>query len=288
MSAPVPPATEEIDPFVAGAFLTACRAELTALKPGNVHVFAPGHRMTVGDFERSAEAAAPFVARRGVRIGQRIREAVTATRAAVGQNTNLGIVLLAAPIARAFEIAEGPGRGKLRAALGRVLDDLDIQDAIDGFAAIRLAEPGGLGSADRHDVSHQPSASFRDAMAEAAARDTIARAYVTGFADLFDPGLVSFERAVAQRGFGPAAITQLYFRFLAAFPDSHIVRKHGIVVAERVRQTAADLQPRLAAGDAAAELIALDRSWKAASINPGTSADLTVATIFLHLIGCDK
>ncbi len=88
------------------AFGAACRAELQALKPGNVHVHAPGHGMTVEDFERSAEAAAPWVAAPGLGVGERVLRAVESTRAACGQNTNLGILLLAAPLAAA---AERPG-----------------------------------------------------------------------------------------------------------------------------------------------------------------------------------
>jgi triphosphoribosyl-dephospho-CoA synthase len=65
------------------------------LKPGNVHRFGDGHRMTVADFVASAEAAAPLIARKGPSVGERIRLAAEATRLAAGQNTNLGILLLA-------------------------------------------------------------------------------------------------------------------------------------------------------------------------------------------------
>ena len=50
---------------ITDAFIAACRAELEALKPGNVHVHGEGHGMTVGDFEASAAAAAPHIAARG-------------------------------------------------------------------------------------------------------------------------------------------------------------------------------------------------------------------------------
>jgi len=88
---------------IAQAFAQACREELDAPKPGNVHVFADGHRMTAADFERSAEAAAGPLAAAGARVGKRILGAVEATDAAVGANTNLGIVLLCAPLAAAAE-----------------------------------------------------------------------------------------------------------------------------------------------------------------------------------------
>ncbi len=157
---------------IAAAYLSACRAELAAIKPGNVHVHAAGHRMVVEDFEASATLSAPHVAAPGARVGARAEGAVAATRAGIGQNTNLGIVLLCAPLAAA---AERPG--PLRAGLAAVLADLDETDAAGVFAAIRLASPGGLGRAERHDVTAQaPAPPLLSAMAEAAGRDRIARA----------------------------------------------------------------------------------------------------------------
>src|SRR5690349_23718513 len=57
--------------------------------------------MSVADFEKSAEAAAPVIGQATLSVGARIRLAVEATRGAVGHNTNLGIILLAAPLAQA-------------------------------------------------------------------------------------------------------------------------------------------------------------------------------------------
>ena len=89
---------------IASAFIGACLDELEAPKPGNVHVFADGHGSSVADFRRSAEVAAEPIARLRASVGARILGAIEATRAAVGQNTNLGIVLLCAPLARAAEL----------------------------------------------------------------------------------------------------------------------------------------------------------------------------------------
>src|ERR1700689_4681721 len=170
---------------VAAAYIEACLAELDAPKPGNVHRFAPGHRMEVADFVRSAEASAALIASRGARVGTRVRAAVAATLKAVGQNTNLGIILLCAPLAAAAEA----GDAHLRPALARVLDRLDRVDAQDVFAAIAAANPGGLGRASRHDVNAPAAATLREAMAEAAGRDRIAWQYVTTYDDVFSLGL---------------------------------------------------------------------------------------------------
>src|SRR6202453_5245162 len=133
----------------AAAYIEACLAGLDAPKPGNVHRFAPRHRMEVGGFGRSAQASAAPRAATVARIGIRVRTAVDATLKAVGQNTNLGIILLCAPLAAAAEAEDAP----LRPALARVLDRLDLSDAADVFSAIASANPAGLGRAPRHDVN---------------------------------------------------------------------------------------------------------------------------------------
>ena len=267
---------------IAQAFAQACREELDAPKPGNVHVFADGHRMTAADFERSAEAAAGPLGAAGARVGQRILGAVVATDAAVGANTNLGIVLLCAPLAAAAETQSQD----LRSSLACVLRALDVEDAALAFRAIVRASPGGLGRAETHDVFAPATVSLRDAMAEAADRDRIALQYVTGFADVFELGEPLLAAALAASPDRRLATLATYLGFLAAFPDSHILRKHGAVTAERIRLAASTLQARTqAAGrldDILPELLSWDAELKQAGINPGTSADLTVATLFAH------
>lgn len=266
---------------IAAAFVAACRDELAAPKPGNVHLFADGHRMTAADFEESAVAAAVPLAAAGARVGQRIRGAVDATAAAVGSNTNLGIILLCAPLAAA---AEREPRD-LRCALRAVLQELDVQDADDAFRAIVRASPAGLGQATRHDVFAPATASLRDAMAAAADRDRIAQQYVSDFADVFTVGEPLFARMLAATERRLATVS-VFLTFLTTLPDSHIVRKHGAAVAERVRCTAIPLQARAQNArhldDVLPALLAWDTELKAQGINPGTSADLTVATLFAH------
>jgi triphosphoribosyl-dephospho-CoA synthase len=263
---------------VEAAFLDACRAELEALKPGNVHRHAAGHGMTVDDFLRSAEAAAPAIAAMGEPVGRRILGAVEATRAAVGQNTNLGILLLCAPLALAAERAAGPAA--LWPALEEVLASLTVDDARLAYRAIRLASPGGLGRSGAADVQDEPAITLLEAMRLAAERDRIAWNYANGFADIRDTGLPALA---AHRGEG-WDVTATYLAFLGSLDDTHIVRKLGPGVAREVRLRAAELSRRLALEpDPSAQegaLLAFDAELKAAGINPGTSADLTVATVF--------
>jgi triphosphoribosyl-dephospho-CoA synthase len=261
------------------AYIEACLGELEALKPGNVHVHAAGHGMSVEDFRVSARVSAAPLAARGSPIGQRILEAVTATRAAVGCNTNLGIVLLAAPLLAATETAE---RGGLRRSLAATLERLSVADAAAAYAAIRLAAPAGLGRVAEQDAAAAPSVDLRQAMALAAGRDSIARQYVTGYVEVFEIGVARLA-AEAARGTPRAwAISHAYMDFLATLPDSHIRRKHGEAAAEEVRAEAASLAAVLlgAASDGRrAALLAFDRRLKERGLNPGSSADLSVASL---------
>lgn len=269
-----------LEASIASAFEEACCDELEAPKPGNVHVLADGHAMTIEDFRLAAHTAAPFIAAKGARVGERISKAVSASVEASGQNVNLGIILLCTPLAAAAETKELD----LRAALARVLEGLDQEDARLAFGAILRASPGGLGEASRHDVRSPPTVSLREAMAEAASRDRIARQYESGFADVFDVGLKVLRRFLAQDREPRLATLAVYLAFLASSPDTHIIRKQGAPAAEGVTRIAQGMLARIEAGvglDALiGELMAWDLELKRAGINPGTSADLTVATLF--------
>lgn len=266
--------------LIAEAFKAACRDEIAAPKPGNVHLLSPGHSMTAADFIVSAESAALPLSAAGAAVGRRILDAVEATRAAVGINTNLGIILLCAPLAAAAERT----RADLRAALAEVLAGLTREDANLAFRAIVRASPGGLGRSARYDVFEPATVTLREAMAEAAERDRIARQYVTDFEDIFAFGLPLLDANMRVGRDSAWCTLALYLGFLSAFPDTHIVRKFGVATAEEVRRRAQEYARRVETsrnGEALrADLIAWDAELKDRGINPGTSADLTVATLF--------
>ena len=173
---------------------------------------------------------------------------------------------------------------ELRGALSDVLDCLDLQDAIDVYAAIVAARPGGLGHAPEQDVHQEPTVSLRQAMAAAADRDRIARQYATDFEDVFDLGLKTLDAARERGRERRWSTLAVYLGFLAEFPDTHVARKHGSATAEDLRREATIWRERLAvAADLEAmlpDLMQWDEALKARGVNPGTSADLTVATLF--------
>lgn len=268
------------------AYLQACLAELEALKPGNVHVFADGHGMVVQDFIHSAEVSAPALCDDqlfGSRtLGQRILQALQATHAKVGCNTNLGMILLAAPVVQAC--LQYPEQS-LKTSLQQVLQHTTVDDAAQVYAGIRLVSPAGMGQRDEHDVTQAPQITLLNAMQIASTHDMVARQYVDGYANIFSVAMPLYQDC-EQRWQRPAwALTAVYLHWLSSVPDSHIARKYGEAKAAEIQQTASEhFQAFIALENPKhylPELLKWDQSLKQARINPGTSADLTVMTAML-------
>jgi triphosphoribosyl-dephospho-CoA synthase len=264
----------------------ACVLEASAEKPGNV---TPSHDFGDTSYEdmlRSGIALGPELGRAGERgVGETVLASVRASRDAAGANTNLGIALLLAPLARA---ALTPSDGPLRERLGDVLRALTVDDARDAYAAIRLAGAGGLEERVEHDVRDEPRVTLREAMAAAAQRDTIASEYVTDHAVTFELGLPALSDALGD-GLRPRdAIVELALRVLAAVPDTLIARKRGPEAAGRVaagaRQVLTAGGVRSARGRTA--LAGFDASLRedGNALNPGTTADLVTAVLFVALL----
>lgn len=288
---PIPAATPGLDLHAARALLSACGWDVAVCKPGNVSVGRDGHRMVARQFLDSAQAVVPALCTAGRPVGRRVHLAMTASLAAAGCNTNLGIVLLAAPLLAAHErLAARPGAARddaaWRAALQQVCAALDRADAVEACAAIALTRPGGLGKLPEHDVQTPPTLALQPLMALAAPRDRIAAQYRDGGRELFDIGLAAWRTAAGQ----PTArrVMRVWLAWMASGPDSHIVRKHGEPLAHTVMAAAQRWQARLSDGEqpdrsgaTADDWQDWDRSLKQASLNPGTCADLTVATLLL-------
>ena len=284
------PQAAQVSAFAKTCFLRACALDVAVRKPGNVSAAWPGHGMAAAQFLASAQAAVEPLFVPGERVGPRIERAMAATWAAAGCNTNLGILLLCAPIAAAIELPGAlQGAARLRAAVQATLSGLDLDDTRHAYRAIALANPGGLGRTQAEDVHDEPHLPLRAAMALAAPRDSIARQYANGFDDVFDVAsplerlgfsLIDFDPDTPVDHAIAASVQQLFLRFLSRWPDSHIVRKHGRDVAHTVMSAAQAWQGHLRP-EADPAFAAWDEALKAQSINPGTSADLSVAALLL-------
>lgn len=265
------------------AFKQACMEELEALKPGNVHLFADGHRMVVQDFIKSAEASAPFIANPTFAVGERVLQAMQATWGAVECNTNLGILLLCAPLLKAAASHSFPS---LKLALANELRHLTVADARAVYRAIQVANPAGLGEREQFDVHAEPDVSLLHVMQYASRYDTIAKQYATDYAMVFDV-LVPMHQQLTERWGRPAwATTGVFLYLLAHGPDTHIQRKFGEDMAIGIMH---EMQPLYAQFIAAENpktcmpmLLSVDSSLKARGINPGTSADMIVACLLVN------
>jgi triphosphoribosyl-dephospho-CoA synthase len=264
----------------------ACLLEVSAEKVGNVTPTRRFADAAFADFARSALALGPAVAAAAPgRVGRAVYRAVADTRWVTHTNTNLGIALLLAPIVAAWR---SPAPGGLRRRLAALLRGLTVADARWAYAAIRMARPGGLGQSQVADVQHPPSVTLREAMRLAADRDLIAGEYARDFAVTFGVALPALRRALRRRLSVLDAIAQAHLEVLARIPDSLIARKVGSAAAAAVaRRARAVLRAgglHTARGKAATRR--LDRALRRDGhrLNPGASADLVTAALFVWLL----
>ncbi len=260
----------------------ACLWEATAAKPGNVHRGADFDDVSYLDFVLSAQAIGPVFDRASeLNVGQLVLQSIVATRRRVRTNTNLGIVLLLAPLAKPHDVND------LRTGITDVLRSLSSDDCREVYEAIRLATPGGLGSVDKGDIHAAPPESLLDAMQTAAQRDRVAWQYAHNFADVFDrvvPWLCDTQNKSLPL---QLRIVHTFVRLLAELGDTLIARKCGALVAEQASSYAAAV---LRSGEPDSEafqdaLADLD-FWLRADghrRNPGTTADLIAAGLFVAL-----
>lgn len=246
----------------------ACLWEVSARKPGNVHRYRDFEDVTYLDFVSSAAAIAPIMERAvECPVGESILNAIRATRQVVRNNTNLGIVLLLAPLAAV------PRNQPLRKGLSHILDTLTVEDSRLVYEAIRLASPAGLGDVREQDVREQPTLPLREIMRLAEDRDLIARQYVNGYEQIFDEAVPLLKVPVEE------SILCCQLALLARHPDSLIARKRGHGEAETVSEWAR----QVLGGERDIESFDGQLREIGHSRNPGTTADLIAAALFVAL-----
>jgi triphosphoribosyl-dephospho-CoA synthase len=276
------PSSVEDRPFSTGQCAAlASIMEATAPKPGNVHRGADFEDASYPDFIVAATLVAPIIERAVERpLGQTILEAVEVTRWGVQTNTNLGTLLLVAPLAKV------PRQVTLEAGVVDVLASLSPQDARDVYRAIGLAQPGGLGRVEAADVHDEPPADLVAAMRLAAERDLVARQYANDFHEVLRVAVPWLSQALDTCASLSDAIVHVHLQLMSEYPDSLIARRRGGDVA---RQAAGMAAAVLSAGrprDEDEEALADLDFWLRADghhRNPGTTADLVTASLFVAL-----
>ena len=289
------PSTPETEPSLslAQCVTFACLLEASAPKPGNVHRGADFEDLTYFDFVASAAVIGPCfsLADQNDSVGTIVSRSVEATRMMVGTNTNLGTLLLLAPLALV------PREEPLSTGIHAVLDRLDAEDARLVYQAIRLAHPGGMGQVEQDDLAETPPESLVDAMQKAAERDLVARQYTNGFQEVLSVVVADLQAGLARGDRLSDTIVWAHVRLMSQFPDSLIRRKCGEDVA---LQSAAKAAAVIGAGafgergpgergpgdpDYRTHLADLDFWLRCDSNrrNPGTTADLIAAGLFVCL-----
>ena len=264
----------------------ACLLEVAAPKPGNVHRAADFEDSTLSDYMASGVAIGPIMDRApDAKLGQTVLDAVQATQQFVTSNTNLGMILLLAPLASV------PTSTSLADGVADRLRDLDVSDASLVYEAIRLAKPGGIQPRDdevpaEHDVARSAPPDLLTAMQAAADRDLVAKQYTNGFHEVLQVVSPWLSEPAKNMRLSDR-IVHTHLRLMSAYPDSLIARKCGHRVAEESSARAAGvLESGPPGSDSYLQAMADLDFWLRSDgtrRNPGTSADLIAAGLFALL-----
>ncbi|MEE3372836.1 MAG: triphosphoribosyl-dephospho-CoA synthase [Planctomycetota bacterium] len=258
----------------------ACLLEISAPKPGNVHRGADFEDAGFVDFAASAVAIGPVVERANdVGVGPTALAAIRATRTVTRTNTNLGTVLLLAPLA-----AIGSARPTSQ-SVATVLDNLTADDACDVYQAIQLAQAGGLGEVAELDVRDAPPEDLLQAMAAAADRDLVARQYVNGLHEVFELIVPALLEGMQSGWTLNTSIIHTQLLAMSRHSDSLVLRKCGPAIADQLTARASAILEHVNPTSPAYTQGLADLDFWMRSDghrrNPGTTADLIAAGLFI-------
>ena len=265
-----------------------CDIEMESLKPGNVHKYSPGHDMSVEDFLKSSLIISKCLTNNNLYFGEKIFNCVKEIKLKIKQNTNLGIILLLSPLVEVILNHGIISKKELLKKTKKLIRKQNIKNSTPIFKAISLASPGGLGLSKKYDVNKLPKTNIFKAMKYSEKKDFISRQYSNGYKDIFNIGLPAYEKYLRKWKNINWALTGVYLTFLKSFNDTHIIRKKGIKIAQNVKKEAKKYYKYTNnvknLDKIKKNLLIFDKKLKSNGINPGTSADLTVATLFFELV----
>ena len=255
------------------------------IKPGNVNLISSHKDTKAQDYLDSAILSSKELFNQNYSLGKRILESVNVTRSQVNVNTNLGIILLCAPVIQSYIDFNNLD---LREGIKRTLSTTSIKDTHDLCAAINISSPGGLGDSDMYDTGSYPNASIKQIMDYSQEYDRISYQYSHNFSDIFDFIIPKLEFLNQRYESLDISLSLLFIEILAKIPDSHISRKFGDKIAKKTSNNAHDLLKILDREHdpdyLAKALNNLDYEYKKKGINPGTTADLLVASLMIYKI----
>lgn len=305
-----------IGDIVGGCASLAALLEVSAYpKPGNVHRLRdfPGTRYE--HFLAGCVSLAPWMGALAAE-GARVRDvggdlgevglgahilgaAEDMLRWQSGGNVHLGVILLFAPLAAAAGATAVDGfvePAGLRGALREVIGAATPADTVNIYKAIGLAMSSeNLGRVEKLDVA-DPSSLKRitdegvrplDVFEASRGRDSISSEWATGFSVTFTEGYPYLEEQL-HGGEVNESTVNTFLRILSLHPDSLIRRKRGDeaagAVSEKARRVLDHGGASTVRGMSMLRELDEELSAEKGGLNPGTSADLTAASLYVQLL----
>jgi triphosphoribosyl-dephospho-CoA synthase len=274
-------------------------------KPGNVHRTQDFDDMVFEDFLISGIVIGDLMkkaAERGkkykddyslhkIRLGEIIKESVFETDKWIGNNTNLGIIILLAPLSAAAGMSSDVH--ELRKNVKRIMEATTSKDAINLYDAINAADAGGMGEQEELDVGDaeargriiKENISMHKVFEMSAKWDLLSSELTTGMPVTFETGFPTFKEIKANYGLNKATV-QTFITILAQNPDTLISRKYGMDTARIVSADADSILQNGGILNAQGELLIreFDKQLLRNKFNPGTTADITAASIMVALL----
>jgi triphosphoribosyl-dephospho-CoA synthase len=283
----------------------ACLLEASSIKAGNVHPQANFDNMDYSHFRLSAEVTGETVdhlllsptcidrSKNITSVGDCIFQMAVATKQKVEVNTNLGTLILLGPLLVATQklppnIVDDK---ELQRSVADVLSNLTTTDSEGVYKSIQVANPGGLGTSNQMDANKQAPTNILEAMRFAQHKDDVAKQWVTNFYAVFSLArrlrdLVNAQTSTSRNWL--EAISLIQIEYLAVNVDSLIARKNNLDLANEVQRRASQLLSIrcTSSSDYHQQWIEFDSFLRADGNrrNPGTTADLLAAAIFVAIL----
>lgn len=262
-------------------------------KPGNVHRTRDYDDMVFEDFVISGivigdtiREACTDVDVENPLLGKYILQAVDETDRWIKNNTNLGIVMMTTPIAVAAAISDN--FDEIRPNVVKLMANTSVDDACDLYDAINIADAGGMGDQDEYDVAsdnakqelRDNNQTMYDVLKISATWDMLAREMTSDMPAVFELGYPTYHKIKEEKSLNDACVLT-FLTILSEVPDTLISRKYGSDEALKISMMTRDLLKLKDSDDFAERLREFDDYLFDNGYNPGTTADLTAASIFV-------
>ncbi len=204
-----------------------------------------------------------------------------------GGNTHFGAYILLFPLIKAA--VRGPLE-KLRENAIDIAKETTVEDAIDFYRAFSMVDVRmkraedltdgerelDVGSGGATDELRRRGMTMFDVMSMSAKNDMVAREWVDGFRRSFDAA----DKIITRRKTGTMndATVLSYLELLAAEPDTFIAKKYDMEKALYVQGLAIDVIERRMTLKELSQRLYIEK------INPGSTADIVIAGLFIALL----